>query len=258
MKIIEGFKIFYLCLLVLFYLFVCIVICPVFLLSPHGYRVINARMVCIFSKLVLRLLGCRITCTGEKKLRPGNYLIVANHVSYLDVLILASRFPSCFVTSQEVRETLFLGAVTTLAGCIFVERRSRQFLQQETCQISQALKKNLSVVIFPEGTSTNGDTVLRFRQPLFRAAIDSKKNVLPVSIVYQKINGVPVDAYNRDAIFWYGDMEFKDHFIGLAGINHIQVTLNICRPLFSPAFEQCDALSVSAHDAVKTAYFKRL
>ncbi len=206
-------KRFYLIFLVAAYIIFCV---PVFYLSPQRYRKINAQVVSVFSKILLRLLNVTVSIhTSVKQLKSG-HLIVSNHLSYLDVLILSWLFPGCFVTSVEIRQTPFLGHITSLAGCLFVDRRSRQFLGQETLSLSSTLKSGQNVIVFPEGTSTDGETVLRFRQPLFRAAIHAGKDILPVSISYEEINHAPVTAQNRDQIFWYGSMTFGDHFAGLS------------------------------------------
>ncbi len=249
-------KLFYLGLLVMAYMVCCLPFFPVFYLSPQGYRKINACMVSFFSAALLRLMGVTIaTCKNPGRRKPG-YLIVSNHLSYIDVLILSKLFPGCFVTSVEIRQTPFLGHITTLAGCVFVERRTRRFLVRETREISTALNNGLNVIVFPEGTSSNGDTVLRFRQPLFQAAVDSGKDILPVCISYEEINHIPVTRRNRDMVFWYGDMTFFDHFAGLSQIHHIRVRVTLFPPLSVTLGYKTAALSEKAHKIVKATYLR--
>lgn len=247
-------KLFAISFLLLLYIVICIPVFPLFYVSPQGYRKINVRIISFFSGLFLKVLNCQVIFNNTLKDFEQNYLIVSNHLSYLDVLVLASCFPGCYVTSQEVREMSFLGTVTTLAGCLFVERRSRANLSKEISEITAALDYGLNVVIFPEGTSTNGESVLRFRQPLFQAAIDSGKKVLPVSITYKQINRSPVTLRNRDRIFWYDDMTFPDHFMGLAGIDHLEVSVAVSYPINAISAETCAVLSTLAHAAVRKTY----
>ncbi len=127
-----------------------------------------------------------------------NYLIVSNHLSYVDIFVLGSRVPGCFVTSVEIKETPFLGQVTSLAGCLFVERRNKINIHQEIKDLTQGLKNGLNIFIFPEATSTNGETVIRFRRPLLNSAIDAKKKILPLVLNYRKIDENPIGLHNRD------------------------------------------------------------
>lgn len=247
-------KLFSISFLLLFFIVICLPVFPIFYLSPQGYRRINTRIVSFMSGLFLKILGCRVDCTpGLKKLKT-NYLVVSNHLSYLDVLVLASCFPGCYVTSREVREMSFLGTITDLAGCLYVERRSRANLSNEISDITRALDHGLNVVIFPEGTSTNGESILRFRQPLFQSAINARKKVLPISIRYRKINHSPLTTANRDQVFWYDDMTFPDHFMGLAGIDNLEVLVRASRPINATSAETCAVLSTLAHAEVSKTY----
>jgi 1-acyl-sn-glycerol-3-phosphate acyltransferase len=214
------------------------------------------RMVSLFSAALLRLMGVIIS-TGKNpgRLKSG-YLIVSNHLSYIDVLILSKLFPGCFVTSVEILQTPFLGHITTLAGCVFVERRTRRFHGRETREIRTALNNGLSVIVFPEGTSSNGDMVLRFRQPLFQAAVDSGKDIVPVCITYEATNHIPVTPMNRDMVFWYGDMTFFDPFAGLSQIYHIRVRVTLSPPLPVTVRNNPAALSEKAHKIVKAPYLR--
>jgi 1-acyl-sn-glycerol-3-phosphate acyltransferase len=246
-------KLFYLGLLVMAYMVCCLPFFPVFYLSPQRYRKTNARMVSLASGILLRVLGVTVHRNRTPvRLKPGCF-IVSNHLSYIDVLILSTLFPGCFVTSVEIRQTQFLGHITALAGCLFVERRSRRFLGRETREIRSALQNGLNVIVFPEGTSTNGDTVLRFKQPLFQAALDAGKDILPVGICYETINHCPVTPQNRDLVFWYGDMTFFKHFAGLSRIRDIRVRVTVA-PALPASHRQSPAdLSALAHQAVKKA-----
>lgn len=154
-----------------------------------------------------------------------NFLLVSNHLSYLDIFVISSEFPTCFVTSVEMKETPFLGQLCLLGGCLFVERRSRKGLSNEVKNLTKALDEQLNVVIFPEATSTNGEQLLKFRRPLFQAAIDAKKNILPVCLNYKKVDYEPITLRNRDSVFWYGDMTFFPHFLKLLEVEEIEVEI---------------------------------
>lgn len=190
--------------------------------DPHLRRRYSSACISVFSRLMLRLLGVRVTATGP--VPPGGSLVVANHVSYLDILVLAAQRPCVFVTSHEVRDTPFLGLLSVLGGTLFIERRRKGCnIPAEIDTISAVIDAGLTVVIFPEGTSSNGEQVLPFKPTLLAAA--GKAAVIPAAISYDELNGAAVSADNRDTLFWYGDMTFLPHFLGVLCIDSCSVSV---------------------------------
>jgi 1-acyl-sn-glycerol-3-phosphate acyltransferase len=177
-----------------------------------------------YCKLALKLAGVRVIHSGDYEPSKMNFL-VSNHMSYLDILIIASRFPSTFVTSVEISEIPVLGLMTKLGGCLYVERRNKTNLSNEIKELTMALQKNIPVAIFPEATSTNAETVLRFKKPLFQASVDAEVLVSPLCINYLKIDNEVFSEKNRDDVCWYGDMGFLPHLWNLMGKKKILVDL---------------------------------
>lgn len=166
-----------------------------------------------YSDRLLRLLGIRTHIRNlPPSLAPG--LIVSNHLSYIDVLVMARTFPALFITSVEVRHSAGLGQITRLAGCLFVERRSRTGLGQETSSIARVLQSRTSVVLFPEGTSTNGAEVRPFRAALYQAAIDAR---VPVHSFHLR--------YDSEKVPYHGDLEFVPHLRALTEADPVHATL---------------------------------
>jgi 1-acyl-sn-glycerol-3-phosphate acyltransferase len=178
-----------------------------------------------YCKRFLCILAVRAVKQGFTQKNP--LFIVSNHMSYLDVLVLSSEFPTTFVTSVEIREVPVLGLLTQLGGCLYVERRNKQNLSQEISELTTAIQKNLTVTVFPEATSTSGEGVLRFRKPLFRAAIDATTAVNPICLNYAKINGEKFNVSNRDLVCWYGDMSFVPHLWKLAGCKEVIAEISL-------------------------------
>ncbi len=216
-----------------------------------------------YSFLGLKVLGVRVRLLGEP-LTEGEQLVVSNHLTYLDVLVLSSQKAGCFVTSEDIRRTTFLGQIVELAGCLFVDRKSRQNLAREIHQLTEALQAGLSVMVFPEATSTNGEGVLRFRRPLFNASLLSGRPVQPLCINYVQLGGEPTSVQNRDAVFWYGDMPFASHLWAMCGLGEMEVELTVLPPL-DPSQAEAGAqalglasadewLASQAHQAVQSAY----
>ena len=202
-----------------------------FLLFPMWTRAILTYQISLYSRALLWVLGVK---TNFKNLNHGkkyeNYLIVSNHLSYLDVLILASRLPTCFVTSTDIKATPFLGQLAILAGCLFVNRKNRSGLQNEVNELRMALLSGLNVTVFPEATSTDGSEVLRFKRPLFESSLATGKPILPLTINYQSISDNPVHMGNRDVVCWYGDMDFFPHFLTLLEQSEVKVEVVLNEP----------------------------
>lgn len=159
---------------------------------------------------------------------PSNekrFLIVSNHLGFFDIFAIASSAPSLFVTSVEMKETPFLGLLTEMAGCMYVERRNKSNIHNEIKEIEAALNSGFNVVIFPEGRSTNGEKVHPFKKSLLMACAGSEANILPAVINFLSINDEPMQAKFRDWVCWYDDMPFATAIINASQINHCRMQL---------------------------------
>lgn len=211
-------------------------------------------IVSVTSRIMLKVLNIKVDYKVSCKFNSdSNFLIVSNHLSYLDVIILAAKFPSCFVTSKEVKASLFLGQLSSLAGCLFVDRKNKQNLKEEIIELRTALTYGLNVIVFPEATSTNGEEILRFRRPLFEAAIATQKQILPITINYQTIESQRIDRLNRDIVCWYGEMTFFDHFMKVLEQKEINVEIHVSEPFFPEILSSID-LAIKSHHIVKSNY----
>jgi 1-acyl-sn-glycerol-3-phosphate acyltransferase len=212
------------------------------------------KIIAIASKIALKIIGVKIVQSFHYVDPDENYLIVSNHLSYLDVLVISSFFPSCFITSKEMKDTFFLGQICLLGGCLFVDRRNRENLHNEVKELTGALDNGLNVAIFPEATSTDGSSVIRFRRPLFQSAIDSHSKVLPICLNYRTIDSTPVTLKNRDIVFWYGDMTFFDHIFKLFSFKKMIVELNVLPSLIARDFADKNILADKCYELVNAQY----
>lgn len=196
----------------------------------------------------LRILNVEVDVVGVRG-EVQKKLIVANHLSYLDVLIMFAHFPSLFVTSVEIRETFLLGRICKLAGCFFVERRKAlrdsETKSRELAEMTRQLNNGFNVFLFPEGTSSDGNTVLPFKSTFFQLAIDSKINVLPVALKYL--------GENSDIPPWYGNMTFADHLMRLCCEKQIMARLIIHEDISG---EDRFYLSRATHSIIRESYDK--
>jgi 1-acyl-sn-glycerol-3-phosphate acyltransferase len=183
----------------------------------------------------LRFHRFEIHVSGREHLaevRRGG-LVVANHLSIWDIPVLASELEAIFVSTQEVRATPLAGWIARLCGSVFVERRNRAGLQGEIRELSDVLAAGQPVILFPEGTSTDGGGVLPFRPVMFRAAIAASVPVRPVCLQYETLAGEPVGAHNRDRLFFFGDQQLVRQMFRVLSARRVRLTLSFLKPIHS-------------------------
>ena len=231
---------------------------------PAGAAYRRARLAgnaSFFARLGLRVLGIRVLNRRRRRKgirqRRSPRLIVANHLSYTDILIIASRIPSVFITSVELRRTFPLGFFAWCGGCLFVERRSPAGLKREIAEVTRVLAGGTAVVLFPEGTTSNGDTVRPFKNSLFTAAIDAGAHVLPLCIRYRTVSGAPVTAANRDAVYYYGGTTFFGHLPRLLAQRSVHAECIVLAPIATHQHHSRKDLALRTHAAISAAYHER-
>ncbi len=210
------------------------------------------------SRKFCRSLQIAVTLKNPERLselKDQAYLMVSNHISYTDILVLASIEKLVFITSVEMRNSPFLGAVTRLGGSLYTNRKSPVSLKQEIQNFSDAIDQGFKVVLFPEGTSSEGRNVKDFKRSLFQIARNSDCRILPVSIRYTTINGRPFDDSNRDLVAWYGDMSFAPHFLKLLGLK-IEVEVEILESIVQTATKTRTGLSEAVYRQISNSYHK--
>ena len=177
-----------------------------------------------------KLLGLDITLNNPdewEKLKRNNYLVVSNHVSYLDIVIMTAINPFLFITSTDMKNVAFIGKVTELGGSLYTDRKKFTGIKGEITNFAQYLKDGFNVVLFPEATSTDGKELRKFKKSLYQIAIEANKPILPMCIKYTTNNGKPIDDSNRDNLYWYGDMGFLPHFWRLIKTRRTTIEITI-------------------------------
>ncbi|HVV71301.1 MAG TPA: lysophospholipid acyltransferase family protein [Verrucomicrobiae bacterium] len=181
----------------------------------------RARWLQYGSRRLLRIFGGRLAHTGQL---PGSGLLVCNHLSYLDVLALSAISPCAFVAKQEVRSWPVFGWFARLGGTLFTDRQRRMEVGLLTRDLKSLLDQNLLVVLFPEGTSSDGRTVLPFKSALLQPAVDSRHPVSAAAIAYGLEDG---DA-GEEVCYWK-DMTFVPHLLNLLAKKRITISLRFAR-----------------------------
>lgn len=223
--------------------------------SESRRRKARTRAISRWSRFMLQGLNIQVRLKHAPRLaRPGS-LLVANHLSFWDVLALASQTQAVFVTSVEVRDTPVLGWICRAAGCIFVERRSRDRTGKEKAEIARILREGSSVVLFPEATSSNGAGVLPFKRSFFTSAIAAGCPVIPLCINYKEIDGQPVDAKNRDLVFYYGEHRFLTQLSHAFRFRSVKIEIEVLEALEIETYRMNrDGLTADAYQAVVSRY----
>lgn len=225
-----------------------------FLIGGKHKRHLATRWSSFCAKLVMNTLGIQIVA-AQSELMKGR-LVVSNHMSYVDAIILAAMAPCVFVTSREVESSPGLGLLAKIAGCLFVERRHREQVAMDIEQIKVVLQEGFTVVLFPEGTSTNGEVILPFKKSLFDAAIDLELEVLPVSLNYIEINREVVSKSNRDLVCYYGDMEFCAHFAGLVNqVHSLRALVHVSEPILTTQIKCRRAVAEKAYQDIAVNFY---
>ncbi len=189
-----------------------------------------------WSKTMAMILGLHVIHDfNPRGHSTDNFLLVANHQSYLDVVVIGTIFPTLFVAKSDVRKWPVIGWFVTLGGTVYVDRKAFRGAIDAAKKIEQKLSQRMNVQIFPEGTSTNGDHVLLFKPSLFNAAISSHSKILPLTLRYLTMNGTPLEPSTRDVICWYREMNFVEHFWTLLGQKSISVSVTT-HPIIPPDF----------------------
>jgi 1-acyl-sn-glycerol-3-phosphate acyltransferase len=194
---------------------------------PNRWKIIS-RLSRSFTFLVRAILNIKVTVVGEDgQLESGGLVIICNHVSYVDGIVLGSMFPIVFVSKREVKHWPIIGPWKTLCGTIFINRQRKDLVASLVKEMSQKLKQEANIFLFPEGTSTNGERILPFQTAPLAAPLRNRSIIVPVTLAYKSIDDEPVTVANRDLLYWYGDMEFVPHFWKLLSLRSIEVIVTI-------------------------------
>lgn len=217
-----------------------------------------SRLASFFASLALRLMGVHVEVTGEcdiEKIQPT--LIVSNHLSYLDIFIISSLVPSLFIAGIDgVQENFLIGNVTWLSGSIFVERKTRARLSRDIRAISGIIPHNLNLVLFPEGTTTDGETVHPFKSSLFLPAAESGMDVTPLCIKYEKVNNSIVSNCNKDLVLFHGDMSFFPHLFRMMTLDRIEVRVQILETVKKDEYGNRKELRDITFERIRSCYEK--
>ena len=216
---------------------------------PGRGKVVFARF---YWAVVSRLLGMHVRLVGNAATAPGGrpVLFVANHTSWVDIPVLGGRLDASFVSKGEVARWPFVGTVARLGRTVFVSRQ-RGATGRERDAMRERLQAGDSLILFPEGTSSDGSRVLPFRTSFFAIAEGPDPPLIqPVSVGYDRLAGLPTGRSSRPLFAWYGDMDMATHFWRLGQQSGLRATVVLHAPIDPARFSNRKALSQAVWDVV--------
>ena len=240
-----------LCRLAVFLTMVIVLVPPALI-----YRVVWPRgrfqMPMFFHRLLLRLLNITVTVHGTMA-TAAPVFFVCNHISYLDIPVLGARIPGAFVAKAEVASWPLFGFLAKVQNTLFIERRAARAAEQSE-KLRAFLETRQNVILFPEGTSSDGREVLPFKSSLFSivdaATATTPITVQPVSLALTSFDGHTPSAAERDLYAWYGDMTLMPHLWQAFRLGGFGVRVTFHDAIAATAFPDRKQLAAHCHERV--------
>jgi 1-acyl-sn-glycerol-3-phosphate acyltransferase len=218
---------------------------------------LRATLPIVFHRIVRRLLGFRVHVHGKMtKERP--LLLAANHSSWTDIVVLGSLQEVAFIAKAQVANWPLFGILAKLQRTVFVEREKRGKTHHQASEIATRLAMGDAMVLFAEGTTSDGNRVLPFKTSLFGAAQVAIRDagatsvvVQPVAIAYTRVQGMPMGRFHRPIVAWPGDVPLGPSLVGLLKHGAIDVDVWFGEPVVIDANSNRKMLARTMEDRVR-------
>jgi 1-acyl-sn-glycerol-3-phosphate acyltransferase len=212
-------------------------------IASNYYRVLRAIL-----RIRVRVIGTPV--------RGRAVLYVSNHVSWADIVVIGSLSPVAFVAKREVASWPLVGIAARMQRTVFVDRTRRHQAANAVQEIVARLASGTSVVLFAEGTSSDGNRVLPFRSALVGAVREAAAQggiaIQPMSICYTGLHGMPMGRHNRPLVAWYGDLDFLPHIKALIARGIIDAVVSYGEPVAANAGADRKAVAKTLETAVRS------
>jgi 1-acyl-sn-glycerol-3-phosphate acyltransferase len=219
-----------------------------------------------YHRIVCRMIGLHVEQIGTPA--EGGVLMAANHTGWIDIPVLSALGRVSFVAKSEINQWPFFGTLARLQRTIFIRRGERAKAREDRDNIRRRLMDGDALVIFPEGTSSDGNRVLPFKSALLSAAElplgdvseDPPRHapVQPVSIALIRFHGMPMGRENRPFFAWYGDMELVPHLWEAFRLGPIDVVVEFHTPITIDQAGSRKQLAAAAEMAVRSGVIRAL
>ena len=218
---------------VLVYAILTFTLLPVQVIAVKANLRLATTLPVFYHRLCARILGFSIRTHGRAE-TDGPSLYVCNHISYADIPILGALLPASFVAKSEVATWPFFGTLARLQRSVFIDRHGRRATEHRD-EMVRRLETGANLILFAEGTSSNGNVVLPFKSALFSVAeirpSERPLPVRPVSIAYTRLDGMPIGRAMRPLFAWYGDAPLLTHCWSAVGLGRITVDVVFHEPV---------------------------
>jgi 1-acyl-sn-glycerol-3-phosphate acyltransferase len=178
----------------------------------------------------------------EGELAKKRAILVGNHISWLDIIVIGQYLPAYFVAKSDISSWPVIGYLARQGGTIFIRRGNKQHIKETAEKMVWSLKQNSSIIAFPEGTTTKGDEVLHFHSSLFQPALLTRSLIQPVAIQYQ--------GAAQELAPFVGDDAFVPHLIRMLALDKIEVRLNFL-PAINSSGKNRHSVSLEARDMIE-------
>jgi len=233
--------------------------------TMNGLHIDSAPFRRWYYRFTAKIIGLRIVVRGVQSTAKPQ-LVVSNHISYFDIVVLGSQVAGDFVAKADIAKWPVFGIMAKAGRSVFIDRR-RSATDNARDQIQERLDAGDTLIMFPESTSGDGNTMKAFKSALFTvaerhvtdAAGQSRSVVVqPVSIAYTRLNGLPLGVGWRPFVAWYGDMEMGSHLWNVAKLGTLTVELTFHAPVTLAEFANRKALAAHCDLVVRTGMAKLL
>ncbi len=216
---------------------------------------LRKRLPVIFHRGCLRIFDIQVRVVGQPSVDKPT-LFISNHVSYLDIEVLGALIAGSFIAKSEVAGWPLFGWLAKLQETVFIDRKAKREVAQQGETLVGRLMAGDSLILFPEGTSSDGNRVLPFKTALFAVAsqrIDDRPlTVQPVSLTATALDGIPLGRLLRPLYAWYGDMDLGPHLWQFAKLGGVTVAVEFHPPLTVDDAGSRKALADQCYRAVRS------
>ncbi len=194
---------------------------------------LRARCMRLWAMLVCMVLNVRIVLAGglQQTVPRGDFFIVSNHISYVDIIVLARVLTVSFLSKHEVKRWPIFGWLAYFAGSVFVNRESRNSVIPALREIAERMAHGVNVAVFPEGTTSDGLRLLEFKSTFFELPVKAGRPVLPIAIRYLSADGRRIPVDESPPVAWFGAAAIAPNVWRLLGMRELVVRVGAAEPL---------------------------
>jgi 1-acyl-sn-glycerol-3-phosphate acyltransferase len=200
-------------------------------------------------KLTAKVIGLKINPVGTPSTKTG-VLFVSNHLSYFDIIAIGSLIPGRFIAKSDVARWPVFGLLAKITRTIFIDRKQKSSAHHQIRSIQIQLEKLENLILFPEGTSSDGRRVLPFKTSLFAAPTLTNTSVQPITIRYTHVNGIPIQYSMRHFFSWYGNMELAPHLWTALSLGTLDIEVVFHEPLNTNQFTDRKKLAEYCYEII--------